>query len=268
MVERKGVGASVAAALIFSSLLLSNFLIFASSEDRSRLSGIAAKEHELYDLYVVGAGLASFEAVQKAQAVVESRQWGCSDPKAEIGAALAGEESSANASGLTVTARLFLYPGPASPDNLTSLAPYDGTVAGALNFADKVSGSSPDEGGVRLSKAEAHGFHLGVELDKLSADCLASASDIPEAISTIGSCSPSVLNETVAPAVAELSSKAAADGFGFSAYAWIQSTDPCTAGYLVRSWQAGIAGPGGNFTVLLGQGGSVSLPRAKAGAQA
>lgn len=262
MVARVGVGATAAAAVIFSILLASNVLVFAASQDRERLYSVSDAEDSLSDSAQVLMGAGGINILSEAQAALEAIPLGCQTAGATVAALVGNLTDFQRFGGVAVASTARLAPEGSARDNLSVLGPFDGSVSGELDVevSMSVAGSSPS-GEVSIARSEAHLVHLPVELDRLSTDCLGALDGIVHTLS--GEAPANCTSRAVAPLVVEASRSAAAevtaDGFVFGvAYTIVPAAD-CIVALKVQVLQPGIVGPGGPFKVRLEEEGLASF---------
>jgi hypothetical protein len=254
MVVRLGIGATAAASIIFSILLVSNVLVFAASQDRRNLYSVSDAEDSLGDVTVALMGAGSENILLETQAAVSSRPLDCKTALAAMASLVGNLSDSQQSGGVSVSSTARLAPGDTAGDNLSMLAPFDGSVSGELDLSvSMVSAGSTLAGDVSISKAEVHLVHLPVELDRLVADCTSALVGILRTLSaeTPANCTSVEVGPLVMAASRSAASHVAADGFKFGLSYTIISSAECSVTLQVRVQQTGIGGPGGPFTVQL-----------------
>ena len=262
MVARLGIGATVAAAIIFSILLVSNVLVFAASQDRQRLYSISDAEDSLEDSATALMGAGGANMLVEAQAAVSSGPLGCQTAKATAAAAVGGLSDIQQSGGTKVISTTSLAPDESAGDNLTMLVPFDGSIQGELDLSISMVASGASLGGeVSISKTEVHLVHLPVELDRLAGDCVEALDGM---VQTLSAEYPSnCTSYAVGPLVMEAAQSAAtlvdADGFAFGFVYAVVPGAGCGVSLQVWVQQTGIEGPGGTFTVKVGQGAIASF---------
>lgn len=254
MVVRVGIGATAAAAIIFTILLVSNVLVFAASQDREHLYSLSNAEDSLGGTSVALMGAGGMNILLEAQSALAGRTLGCQAARAEAATVIGNLSDLQHSGGVTVVSTARLAPEVSAGDNLSLLAPFNGSVAGELDISISLAatGESPS-GEVSLGRSEVHLVHLPVELDRLSADCLGALEGTAFALSAEvpANCTSGAVDPLVQEASRSAAAAVSADGFGFGlAYTVIPGKD-CGVGLRVRIQQTGIDGPGGPFTVQL-----------------
>ena len=268
MVLRVGIGASAAAAVIFSILLASSILVFAASQDRERLYSVSNAEDTLGGEAAALMGAGGMNILLGAQASLAARTLDCRSAQEAADAVVGNLSDFQRSGGVTVDSSARPAPDAAAPDNLSMVAPFNGSVLGDLDISISmtVTGSSPS-GAVSLGKSEVHFVHLPVQVGRLEADCIDALDGIAQALASEspGNCT----SETAGPLVLEASrgpsAEVAADGFGFGFGYSLIPGEECRVSLLVQVQQEEVEGPGGPFTVRLeGEGVASFGPQASA----
>lgn len=258
MVSRKGVGAAAASAVIFSILLISNFLIFEASQGRSGLYLKSDAADSLADRAEALTGAGATDVLLQAQNLLGSGPLSCSSAVSAVGSEIGGIGDLQRSGELAVyvSARLVQI---SSPDNLSMVLPFEGGSPGEVELSLRVSMSANESAaGVSLNKVEVHVVHLPVRLERLRDDCLAAVGWISRAISVTSP--PNCTEQSAAPTLERAamgpSLTAHGDGFAFGlAYTVVDGTG-CRVDYTVSVAQDGVLGPGGDFSVRLQMSGS------------
>ena len=254
MVVRVGIGATAAAAVIFTILLISNALVYAASQDREHLYAVSNAEDSLGDTAAALMGAGGMNILVEAQSALAARTLDCQAARETGAAAIGSLSDSQHSGGVNLVSTARLAPEGSASDNLSSLTPFNGSVVGDLDISiSMVATGSALSGEVSLAKSEVHLAHLPVELDRLSADCLRALEGIAYTLSTEApaNCTSGAVDPLVIEASRSAAAAVAADGFGFGlAYAVIPGGD-CGVSLQVKVQQAGVQGPSGPFTVRL-----------------
>jgi hypothetical protein len=254
MVVRLGIGATVAAAIIFSVLLVSNVLVFAASQDREYLYSVSDAEDSLSDVTVALMGAAGTNILLEAQSAMSSRPLGCQAALAATASMVGTLSDLQQSSGVKVSSTARLAPDDSTGDNLSMLAPFDGSVFGDLDLSVSMAAAGSSlAGDVSISKHEVHLVHLPVELDRLAADCTSALDGIVRTLSdeVPANCTSIGVGPLVLGASRNAASLVAADGFAFGLSYTVVSGAECSVSLQIRVQQADIGGPGGTFTVQL-----------------
>jgi hypothetical protein len=264
MVKRLAIGATAASALIFSVILLSNFTLFVSSQDRARLYSQSDAEDSLGVNAIVLTGAAGANLLLEAQSAVGSQTLNCQTATGVVGSEIAGLADAQRAGGLSVYATSRVIVGGSLTDNLSMLAPFNGSVASDLDIDVLAHAVGKDvSSGVSLDKFEWHLVHIPVRLGSLVADCLGSLQALLEDVSTTHL--PNCTTSTIAPVLARVSlgpsSNASKDGFNFGFGFAITSSKPCSVSLKVSIEQSDVEGLGGPFTVRMEAEGSASFAK-------
>lgn len=251
MATRKAVAASIASTIIFSSLIVSNFVVYLGSAENFRLVSLATEERAYSAQATLVTGLSMLDLIDGAQELLSSSHYGCSNATDAIARAIGSEVVSLDSGGLHSYATLSPAPDENSADDFALLQPFNGSKRGMtdLEAAVLVQGAAPDAS-VSYYDSAQHLLNLPLRLQSLTEHCVEAEAEFSAALSSLGSlmCNSTVL-EGVAPQVAaSLSESASADGLALSVSYFISSAQPCRVSYWITAQQQGIAGPEGVFT--------------------
>jgi hypothetical protein len=262
LVHRKGVGGTLAAAILFAVILVANFAVVASSQGLYRLSLQNNVESAAYDYSQVQSGAEALTLLGGVQSSLGHQALECTTASQELAATFARFSALVVYQGVTITERLSVgSPGPAD-DNMSILRPFNGSEPGwlAMDLAIGERGNFSAVG-VVYSKSEVHVVSLPVLITKLLELCSdavnALKSDLAGANFT--SCEPAAIGALVARGAAPFQADASAAGFRFSTELTVDQTDGCTANLVSEVSQSDIPGPGGPFTVQVEQAYSVQV---------
>ncbi len=261
MAARRAVAASIASAVIFSSILLSNYILYSGAQQNFWLVSVATEERASYDQSFLVKSVAVLDLLDGAQELLSSGSFACSNASATAYRMVSAEEVKIGWDGFRAGARLTAGPDATHADNLTALRPFSGSAAGWMNFEAMVyvEGGSAD-GMVNFSKGEGHLLNLPLRLQALTETCLSATTQISSALRAIGSmlCNASVLASTMESLGRPLEASAASAGFSISITYGVVSTQTCQVEYRVQVAQDSISGPEGSFTFSAAESGSLS----------
>lgn len=261
MASRRAVGASVAAAIIFSSILLSNFILVSGEQQRFHLVSVEAEERSLYNEAVILESSSVVALLDATQGVISSRTFGCLDESAELASIVSAEAVQASLSGVSVTARLHPGPPGALQDDFPGVQPFNGTSAGDMDFRASTSllGSTPDSTAT-LRLNESHVVSLPVHVSSLVGMCLRAYSTVVSTLMGLGGqiCNSTVLGGAIASLAALLGDSAALDGFSLALWYEISGGAGCAVNFGVRLSQGQIPGPAGTFNFSVEESGWLS----------
>jgi hypothetical protein len=254
MVRRHGVGATVAAAIVFSVILVSNLAIFAASQDRARLYVQANAEGSMSAEFVVLSAAGGAEALSAAAQALGSGPLACSTATRALNIELGLFSYIQERAGVTVSVRTRAVVGGSAADNLSMLSPFNGLAPGDLGIRLNLTASGSDAGaGVSFNKHETHYAHLPVRFSAGVADCTEAVALVEEAASGTDpvNCTRQWVDPIMRAAVLTPASEASADGFSFRLDYSITASAGCSVVFTVTLEQDGIQGPSGTFTLLL-----------------
>jgi len=254
--RRRAVGATIAAIILFGSLVVSNLVVVAAQQQRAQLFSLSEKEDATYDQGLALAGVAFLDILEGVQAQLTGRSIPCSGALQVVSGVVASERITVAAAGGTVNATAVLAQGPAVADNLTSLLPFAGLVPGRLDIAatDSVLVSTPG-GPVTYSKTEIHHLNLPVDLSGSVTLCTRSVSQTSEALLALGAeaCSSTVVQGVMRGVASKLSSAAKASGLVETLTYTVLGEPVCGVEFAISVLQNDVAGPAGPFTWRLEQ---------------
>ncbi len=259
MATRKGVAASIAATILFSSLIVSNFVIFSGSEEDFRLVSLATEERAFHVQSVLITETSALDMLDGAQRLLSSGHFTCSNATDSVAHVISSEVVHLSWGGLRADSTMTLSSGDPARDNLTGLHPFNGSVGGMTDLSAfiAVQGNAPD-GSVRYFRSEQHLLNIPLRLGALTERCLDAESEVSAALASLGgqACNSSSLAGVETLVASEVESAAAA-GFSLSIDYFVTSAQPCRVGYRISAEQANVAGPEGAFTFAEDEYGAV-----------
>lgn len=251
--------------MIFSVLLLSSILVFASAQDRARLYLQSNAEDALSDqgAALMGGGAATI--LLETQAFLGSGVLGCPTAVKTAAAAIGAFSALQRSGGLTVRVSASAAGGGPPDDNLSMVAPFNGSMPGDVDILLAMVASGGDSSaGVSYAKTETHVVHLPVMLEELESDCLSAVGAVSTAVqaSAPANCTRAAVAPVISAASRTAAARAEADGFSFSLGFTTFSWGRCAVQYDVGLVQAGVQGPGGEFSARLEDEGIASFGQA------
>lgn len=261
MVHRAGIGATLAASVIFAVILVSGFGVYAASQGRESLYSTADSANYLGSEFLALEGAAGVNVLWQLQQFVSSTPIACDSPGRAVGAFLAGLTEREAAANVSLTATASLGEDVLATDNLSTLGPYGGSLPGSLDVRISYVGTGSEGAGVLLSRMEDHFAHLGVDFASGPSVCLSSIAAIATSLEglTVENCTPPSIGYLVERAAAPATSAAARAGFALSYAYSAASGSGCSVSFRVDLAQSGIEGPGGAFSVAFEGRGSAVL---------
>jgi hypothetical protein len=262
MVNRIGVGATSASALVFSVILVCNFAIYAASQDRAVLHAQADAEDLLNAEGTVLEGATVTNILLGAQSVLGSGPIYCSIAQGFVSTRLASLHDAQRTGPLSVSTSSVEVSGVDAADNLSMVFPFNGSAAGFLTLAVTSHTKTVESvAGVSLDRSVTHLVHLPVRWNAQVRDCIAAVAAISRSVSSsrASSCTSAVVPPLMANASSGPDSTARADGFDFALTYEILTDGRCAVSFTVTLGQTKIEGPGGGFSVLLEGGGVASF---------
>ena len=260
--KRRAVGATLAAAVLFGSLLVSNLLIVAIQQQRAQLASVAERETALADQGVVLSGSALLQILDGVQSGLTGSTLPCNDATGYLATLVRGEDVLVSSGNGSASASAVLSDGSEVADNESSIRPFAGSFPGGLNLLATVRVQEGSQGQpVSYAKDETHRLNLPVDLEGELTLCQASAGAVGDALVGLGpdACNSSALARTLSALDASLSSEAAGEGLRFELYYSEVQVPLCGVGYFVRVSQPDAFGPLGDFTLAAGESGAFFL---------
>jgi len=254
MAKRAGIGATVAAAVIFSIVLASSFAVYRAAQDDARLHSTSNAADELADESAAFEGAGGANILLKEQAFLESSLFGCGSASGAVSAEISSlTDIETNANLTVVTSASLTLRGPAA-DNLSMLAPFGGYFQGFLDTTlhEEARGS---EGalGVSYLRNETHYSNLPVRIGDMAGDCEQALSDIKGAVSStaLTNCTASTAFPPIDAAAGGPKARAIGSGFNLAVDHTIVGMAPCSVKVTVTVSQPDVMGPAGAFRVEL-----------------
>ena len=251
MATRKAVAASIASSIIFSSLLVSNFVVYSGAAENFRLVSLATEEQAFRVQAALATGISLLDLIDGAQNLLSSGSFACSNATDSVAQVLSSESVNIGAGSLRSHSTVTLAPDGNSTDDLAGLQPFNGSVDGMTNLeaTTLAQGAAPD-GSVSYYASEQHFLNIPLRLGSLTGQCLGAEAEFAAAVGGLGGnmCNSTVLPGAASAVAASVSRSAAADGFVVSVSYFVTSAQPCRVGYWISAQQQNIQGPEGAFT--------------------
>ncbi len=254
MVRRRAVGASVAAAFLFSVLLLSNAALLVSSQGQEQLAAEADEVSATYIRAQVAAATYGLQVLDRVQAALASGPMQCSSAVSSLGRDVAMAAGREVIDSTVVQGEASLAPTGAMTYDAPLLQPFNGSKAGDLGILMNLTYSGSDGmGEVRYSRSISEVLSLPVSLPAILSVCGSLASAVQPLLSNSSSvCSERAALSELAPAESALSQEASAEGLGVS-LSYEGGASTCHPHFLGVVRQPGVSGPDGPFTVTVEQ---------------
>ena len=259
---RLGIGATSAAAVIFSVILLTNLVVFSSSQERTVLYSQSNASSLLGDEAAALTGAAAMNILIEAQSVFSGGPLDCSTAADQVASRLGSLSDIQRSGPLTVSVSALQIPAKYAADNLSAVQPFNGSMAGELTMALHTRAvSDVPLAGVMIDRSVSHVVHLPVRWAPELRDCVDALSSISASVaaSKVSNCTASIVDPLMVDAGAGPSASAASDGFEFGYSYTISGQTPCTVSFGVKVEQANVVGPSGTFSVLVAEGGAASF---------
>jgi len=262
MVRHVGIGATSAAVVIFAIILASNFALFFASQDRATMYSRSDSESSISDSAIALAGVGGANILVKEQNLLESQVWSCSTATQKMTDETGSLSDDQREGNLAVLVSAKLGDGGNVADNMSLLAPFNGSISGDLSISLQVIARGSDSlAGVYFSKHEDHLVHLPVHLQSAIADCLEAVRTTTTIVSesSVTNCTDSTVYPIMRASSAALASTAERDGFQIALDYSLEGGASCTVDFEVSLAQVGIQGPSGPFLIRMQEGGSATF---------
>ena len=181
----------------------------------------------------------------------------CDSAQAEAQELLSGVSVVQSSGGITVSVAAYAGGLGDSIDG-RSLYPYDGYLAGDLNFPLRIDVAGSQNVGVSFTRSYVAEVHLPAMIQQAMNDCSEAVHAIEEVVLASGprGCNATTAEFLLGQATRQASATARRDGFVFGYKYQMKSQIPCGLAFTVEVDQLGIVGPGGNFSLRLHQAGT------------
>lgn len=261
MVERRGIGATLAAALIFSVILLSNLALVSAAQDRARLYAAADAEESVRAISSALSDSGGADLLYSVQNYLGGGALGCQGAEARLKDQIARVSEVQTEAGVTVLVTAALVHSGSSADNMSAIAPFGGSVPGDVDVALRVVAAAEVQPGVGFRKVETHLAHLPARFEKEASDCNSAVSAISGSAGegVPQNCTSGAISPLMAAAAKSPASVARGDGFTFSYTFSADASGGCAVRFQVFLTQPGVPGPGGDFAVTMAAEGSATF---------
>ncbi|MDG6937044.1 MAG: hypothetical protein JRN56_03215 [Nitrososphaerota archaeon] len=268
MVRRRAVGATMVAAVVFAALLVCDLAVYVAAQDRAVLYSEADASDAMHQRFLVLEAVEGADVLYGAGALLASSAFQCPSAASAIALDIGGLSGSQAAGGLGVSVRAGLGGAGYEVDNLTALAPFEGSVPGELDIVLHYAASGTDGPGIDFTKSEVHYVHLGLRLQDAVSSCEAAAAAVAQALSRpAGNCSSASLGAEVVGAIRSQARLASEEGFALSASYSVAAASACSVSYDLQLVQNDVRGISSTFAVRFYEQGVVTVsspaPRAQ-----
>ena len=260
MVRRRAVGATMVAAVVFSTLLVCDLAVYVAAQDRGVLYTEADASDAMHQRFLVLEAAEGADVLYGAGALLASSAFQCPTAASEIALGIGGLSGSQAAGGLDLSVRASFGGAGYEADNLSALAPFNGSIPGELDIALHYAASGTDGPGVAFAKSEVHYVHLGLRLYDAVSRCEAVAAAVAQALSSpAGNCSSASLGAEVAGAVRSQARSASEEGFDLTVSYSVAAASTCSVSYDVQLVQNDVRGISSTFAVRFYERGVVTV---------
>ena len=248
------------AAVVFSALLVCDLAVYVASQDRAVLYSEADASAAMHQRFLVLEAAEGADILYGAGILLASSAFQCPAAASEMALGIGGLSGSQASGGLSLSVRAGLGGAGYEADNLSALAPFNGSVPGELDIVLHYTASGTDGPGIAFAKSEVHYVHLSLRLYDAVSRCEAAAAAVAQALSSpAGNCSSASLRAEVAGAVRSQARSASEEGFALSVSYSIVATSTCSVRYDVQLVQSDISGVSSTFAVRFYEQGVVTV---------
>jgi hypothetical protein len=254
---RKAIAATVASVLLFTALVVANATTMVAQDNLASTAQASLVESRELVLGRSLAGSTSALALSQVQTYLASNPADCGGLPRYLASVSASSSVSGEEEGVSYVASTTASEAPAARlqgsqnDNLTLLAPFAGSIPGALNLQANVSVQEVGGGGsITLERHELHLLNIPVSPGSASSLCSLALGALAAALGS--SCNATLAQAAFDSVLPALVAEAAARGFVLTA-GW--GLNACSATYWVTLVEPGVEGVTGSFDwTVLGSG--------------
>ena len=257
--RKRGIAATAASAVFFSAILISNFALVSSSQDRLTMYTRAGVENSLFDQSMASAASAEAQLLYRVQSAIGSTVMGCDSAEATISGLISGIAVAQTVGNSTVNVTSEVSDSGSSFDDL-SLSPFDGYAPGDISVGLSVNAFG-SYNGVQLSINYVVPAHLPAHVSSAASDCIGAVNTIEAALtkSAIRGCNSTAIGQLLSRVEGQSISASTRDGFVSGISYYVANDDPCVVRFTFTIEQDEISGPGGSFSIRLQEDGWASL---------
>jgi hypothetical protein len=256
----RGVAATLASVVLFGSLILSNFVLVSASQERLDISSATDLESALFARTSLAVASGALSVLDEVQTGLASTDFQCSAASSSLAHLVDSSTYHSDGGGLEVTEEPNTLDAGYAPDNLTSIAPFAGSLPGFLDFSVETTVIGASAGGfVSFQKTETHRLNIPIEFPSVPSYCVSEASKVAKTVASLGEgmCNSTALNSAMGTLSAQLSASSSLLGLS-SSLSYVYATSPsCSVGFRLSVSQPNVTGPLGPFSWNLEQSGSV-----------
>lgn len=256
--DRRGVAATIASVVVFTTMLLANTAVYAAQNGYLSAVTISGAQVQERELAVVLVGLSSYSSLAFTQSFLQSTPMDCTSPGPYLAAVAGSGTQISEDQGIDygVSSSWSYVPAPVS-ERSDALLPsqFVGYGEGDLNLRVVTVVNESFAGGLpSYSVQYVEVVHIPVHLQVIVSACLSALSEIRSALSTLASCDASAVEQALSVAKARsVAPSSFEDGASASSAA-----GRCFVSYWVTTTQTGIPGVSGAFQWTVSGSGSLS----------
>jgi hypothetical protein len=251
--ERRAVGATLASIILFGSLVVSNWAVFESSQQKAQLYSLADAENSLYNEASILKWAAMINALDRFQSsIVTASPLPCATAESALSSLATSSNVTSRDGAISAVLSASLGQDQSVAANDIALMPFDGAVAGDLNLilTANISAQGPGDA-FEYSTTDVEPVHIPVHADKVVSMCLDAGRAIAATLSGLGQgiCNFTTVSSSLSSLIASLKSAALHSGLVLSiVYHVSQGATDCGAGFYVDVEELAVPGPLGLFT--------------------
>ncbi len=267
MGDRKAIGASLAAAAIFSVILIANAALLSGSEEHEVLAAQGDAESYLAANSSALQATIALALLDGLQESLSARTLPCVNSSAYVEASVDGVPFNQSMSQVSGSGELEPGMNLTEADDFTALYPFNGWRGGDLNvLSDEVVTGGVEYFGVSLNVSQQYRLSLPVRLGRMSEICVdaLAAAEAPLVQLSASGCNASAVGQAVDAVASEMRASAESYGLEASLGYTLEPLSRCSVVLLSEVNETGIQGPLGTFSVALEQEATLALPTGNA----
>ncbi len=255
MEVRRGIGAAVASAVLFSSLLLASAALSVSADRLAGYASLADDESSLRIDALLLQGAVALAVLDAVQSAASSRTFSCPVADADLGRAIAGVQVVATSEGLMAEANVS--DSSSDPRSITPLlaGPFGGWSTTGLNLTVQMTVDGSDSSGlVTYNYSGSQRLHLPFDPSETGGFCLRALSSLEREVESIQppTCNSTLIESLTAGTVISLRQQGVDMGLSVEATFGPSPDSACSLELGVTVGEAGVQGPAGPFTWKVG----------------
>ncbi len=260
MVQRTGVGATIAAATLFSILLFSSLILLSASANQEMLASEANEVGLLNDVAQISAATYGLHLLDQMQGLLGSRAWQCSSVMSSVPEAVSSFVGSDNQVQGSIQGNAMLEQGTRLVDDNPMDYPFNGSEPGYATIELNLQTSETGAGGVSYHAQQHEVLSLPALLSSSVSLCESAFPAVMAYLSNSATdCEEKLMKPEVSDAVAPLEEEASSLGLRLTISSSLSKGPECLLRVTAAVSQGDVHGPEGTFTVRVEQEEELSI---------